>query len=79
MNENDYIVKDITPQDSVVPIYLIPLTDAELKNLKKVEEEEENNKKAIDLSMNKAKESAISKLKGLGLTDDEIKALTGGV
>lgn len=26
-----------------------------------------------------AKESAISKLKALGLTEDEIKALTGGV
>tara|TARA_B100000212_G_C27300469_1_gene501282 strand:- start:777 stop:992 length:216 start_codon:yes stop_codon:yes gene_type:complete len=60
---------------------LVQLTDAEEKNRKAEEElnakEIANRKKEEDVQATK-KSSAITKLKDLGLTDDEITALIGG-
>lgn len=60
---------------------LVQLTDAEEKNRKAEEELNEkeiaNRKKEEDVQATK-KSSAITKLKDLGLTDDEITALIGG-
>ena len=65
--------QDITPDDSVVPVYLIPLTP---------EEEAEREQWAADQVAREAAEaarvearaSAIAKLADLGLTVDEINA-----
>lgn len=68
-------MKDITPSDSVVPVYLVPLTKEELIENRQSEKERED----VELELRKNKDSAISKLKKVGLTDDEIKAIIGGV
>lgn len=67
---------DITPEDSVVPIYLIPLTP---------EEEAEREQWAIEAAEREAaeeakvsaKQSALAKLALLGLTEEEAKAVIG--
>lgn len=67
---------DITPEGSVVPVYLIPLTaeeEAEREQLA-VEQAEREAEKQARIS---AKESAIAKLAKLGLTEEEAKAVIG--
>lgn len=69
-------MKDITPADSIVPVYLVPLT---------AEEEAEREQWAIEEAARQeeaaAKEaariSAIDKLTALGLSDAEVAALIG--
>lgn len=70
---------DITPEDSIVPVYLIPLT------LKEVQEEnqaamkfaqEQSDKKMIQQKKEEAKQLAIQKLINLGLTEEEAMAMT---
>lgn len=72
--------EEITPEGSVAPVYLVPLTEEEIlqreeqyqKFLKQEQEEEaEKIKKEQDL------EAAIQKLAKLGLTEDEAKAIAG--
>jgi hypothetical protein len=73
------MMEDITPEDSVVPVYLVPPT---------VEQEAEREQWALDaLAREKvladeltakegARASAYAKLAKLGLTPDEIAAIT---
>ena len=67
-------VVDITPEDSVVPVYLEKLPpelaeEGELWELELVKSRQELEAKQ------KARESAILKLAKLGLTEDEFKSL----
>lgn len=74
--DEEIIGEDITPEDSIVPVYLVPLT---------VEEEaerirtsiEESNRLAELQAQEDAKKSAREKLSRFGLTEDEIKAVIG--
>lgn len=69
-------MEDITPADSVVPVYLIPLTDDELAQREQLllEQIKQDSEKAEKLSI---KETAISKLTSLGLTEEEVLAIIG--
>jgi hypothetical protein len=69
---------DITPEDSVVPVYLEVLTeeeqairDADILASKQQREEREAEIEAKAL----ARESALAKLAALGLTQEEIDSL----
>ena len=67
---------DITPEDSVVPVYLVPLTP---------DEEAEREQWALDQvervaaeeAQLAARDSARAKLAALGLTEEEVVALLG--
>lgn len=65
---------DITPEDSVVPVYLVPLTDEEIAEREQwaVEQAE---REAAEEARIAAKETAKAKLAKLGLTDEEVAAL----
>jgi hypothetical protein len=56
---------------------IIQLTDAEIAEAKAKYDESEAERNAKKQTETAAKESALSKLSALGLTDAEIKALTG--
>ena len=64
---------EITPEGSIVPVFLVPLTDAEIAEREQwiidqtAREQAEADKAA-------ARESAMAKLAELGLTVDEINA-----
>jgi hypothetical protein len=69
---------DITPEDSVVPVYLEVLTeeeqairDADILESQKQQEQREAELEAKAL----ARQSALSKLAALGLTQEEIDSL----
>jgi hypothetical protein len=68
---------DITPDDSVVPVFLVELTDAEIaaqeiENQAQLEAKEQaKTERATKLA------SAITKLKALGLTETEAKIIIG--
>lgn len=66
-------MQEITPTESVVPVYLIPLTKEEKQELKKLAEETA----AAEAKRASDKESAVAKLAALGLTEDEVLALIG--
>lgn len=68
-------MEDITPTDSVVPVYLVPLTKEELAERKQWAAEEEERQKVEEAKL-AAKETAKAKLAKLGLTEEEISALT---
>lgn len=64
---------DITPEGSVVPIYLVPTTNEELaERLQQAEE-----LAVIQKAQDDAKQSALQKLSKLGLTEEEAKAIIG--
>lgn len=65
---------EITPDDSVVPVFLEPMSEQELLNI--VAEQERII--AEQQAMVDAKNSAIAKLEAIGLTTEEITALIGG-
>lgn len=65
---------DITPEDSVVPVYLVPLTPEEEAERKAWAAEAEERAAAEEAKI-AAKETAKAKLAALGLTDDEVAAL----
>lgn len=69
---------EITPGDSVVPVWLVPLTPEE-----EAEREqwaiEQAEREAAEAARVEARESARAKLAKLGLTDDEIAAMIGAV
>lgn len=67
---------DITPEDSVVPIYLVPLTPEEEAERTRWAEEAVQREKDEAAKVD-AKASAISKLSALGLTEEEAKAVIG--
>ena len=64
---------DITPADSVVPVYLEEPTDEELAERQAEHEKME----AERLARQEKLDSALAKLKKLGLTEDEAKAVIG--
>jgi hypothetical protein len=68
--------EDITPPDSIVPVYLVPLTEKELAEREQwaIEAAE---REAADKAKVSAKESALAKLAKLGLTEEEAKAVIG--
>lgn len=68
--------EDITPEDSVVPVYLVPLT-AEEEAERALWAEEQAQREAENKAKEQAKESARTKLAKLGLTEDEVLALIG--
>lgn len=69
-------MKDITPKDSFIPVYLLPPTQEEIK-----EQEEWNKKEEKRISEEKNKEdakiAALQKLSKIGLTEEEAKAIVG--
>jgi hypothetical protein len=67
---------DITPEDSVVPVYLVPLTDSELAERAQWATEQAEREQA-EADRVSARESARVKLAVLGLTEEEVLALLG--
>lgn len=72
---------DITPEDSIVPIYLEVLTDEEQAfrdaDLAQIAANQEAHE-AERIAKEEAKASGIAKLQALGLTEEEAKALING-
>lgn len=72
---------DVTPEDSVVPVYIEELTARE-KRTRDAEQAErlvqaQAHQDALD-AKEAARASGMAKLIALGLTEDEAKALTNG-
>jgi hypothetical protein len=68
---------DITPDDSVVPIYLVELTNDELAT-QQVENQAQLEASELAKTERSTKlASAITKLKALGLTEEEAKIIIG--
>lgn len=65
---------DITPNDSIVPIFLIPPTPEEIIEQAQWEEERILVQEA-NQAKSEARLSALNKLAALGLTEEEIAAL----
>jgi hypothetical protein len=68
---------DITPDDSIVPVYLIELTDAELAAQQAEHQAEQEAKETAETERATKLGSAITKLKALGLTETEAKIVIG--
>ena len=66
---------DITPADSVVPVYLEEPTAEELVERQEQQEAAE----AAKAEREAVRESALAKLAALGLDQNEINALIGGI
>ena len=68
------MIEDITPEGSVAPVYLIPLTDKEVAEL-----EAHNDSMFANAAEQEAlKKAATDKLAALGLTIEELKVLGFG-
>lgn len=67
--------EDITPEDSIVPVYLVPLT-AEEEAEREQWATEQAERELAEQTKKEARQSALAKLEALGLTSDEIAALT---
>lgn len=67
--------EDITPEDSVVPVYLVPLTPEEEAEREQWDAEAAE-RETVETAKQEARASALAKLSALGLTEDEISALT---
>ena len=68
---------DITPDDSVVPVFLIESTDAEIAAQQTEYEAELQAKETAETARQTKLDSAITKLKALGLTESEAKIIIG--
>jgi hypothetical protein len=68
---------NITPEDSVVPVYLIELTDAEIAQREAEQEANQEAKETAETARQTKLDSAITKLKALGLTESEAKIIIG--
>jgi hypothetical protein len=68
---------DITPDDSVVPVYLVELTDAEIAAQQAEFEAQQEAKEQAETERANKLASAITKLKALGLTETEAKIIIG--
>lgn len=66
--------EDITPEDSVVPVYLVPLTPEEEAEREQwaIEQAEREQAEADRAAL---RESALAKLAKLGLTEEELATL----
>lgn len=72
--------EDITPEDSVVPVYLIPPTEEEIAEREAAQAEREAEEAARleqEAATETARASALKKLAKLGLTENEAKAVIG--
>lgn len=69
------IIKDITPDDSVVPIYSVVYEKHEPEYIELVEDE--TSPEEMIAAQQSVKESALAKLALLGLTEEEAKAVIG--
>lgn len=73
-------LEEITPEDSVVPVYLEPLTEEEIAK-RKLEYEKflqaEQQEKDQQIKKEQDIQAAIAKLAKLGLTEDEARAIAG--
>ena len=73
-------MEEITPEDSVVPIYLVPLTpeqENEMAEHASLYEEEVSARELAATQKEAAQTSALAKLALLGLTEEEAKAVIG--
>ena len=68
---------DITPEDSVVPVFLVELTDAEIAAQQAEQEAIQEAKTTAETARQTKLNSAITKLKALGLTESEAKIIIG--
>jgi DNA-binding NarL/FixJ family response regulator len=66
---------DVTPDDSIVPVYVEKLTAKQLAEREAEREAQAAQAKAEADAKLAARESALAKLAALGLTQDEIDAL----
>ena len=69
-------MEDITPADSVVPVYLVQMTEEEIVE-RAAWTAQEAEREAAELTKVAAKEAALTKLAALGLTEEEVAALIG--
>lgn len=71
-------ITEITPKDSIAPVYLIPFSQDELDEISAYAKEYERYKNTID-NPEKSPEfySAIKKLQKLGLTEEEARSIAG--
>ena len=68
---------DITPEDSFGPVYLIELTETEFAEQQAEREAYEEAKEIAKTERQTKLNSAITKLKALGLTESEAKIIIG--
>ena len=68
---------NITPDDSVVPVFLVELTDAEIAAQQAEQEATKEAKETAETARQTKLDSAITKLKALGLTESEAKIIIG--
>lgn len=71
---------DITPEDSVVPVYLEVLTDEEqvVRDAEMAQAQaEQDEREAERIAKEEAKANGMAKLIALGLTEEEAGALIG--
>lgn len=68
---------EITPDDSVVPVFLIEPTDAEIAAQQAEHEAILEAKETAETARQTKLDSAITKLKQLGLTESEAKIIIG--
>jgi hypothetical protein len=68
---------DITPDDSVVPVYLVELTDSEAASKQAEHQAQVDAKEQAETERATKLASAITKLKALGLTETEAKIIIG--
>jgi hypothetical protein len=78
VTEQEIPGEDITPEDSIVPVYLVPLTEEEEAE-RAQRAQEQADREAAEKAKEEAKVSARAKLTALGLTEDEVAALIGGI
>jgi hypothetical protein len=68
---------NITPIESAVPVFLEELTDAEIAQREAEEQEIQEAKETAEIARQTKLDSAITKLKALGLTESEAKIIIG--
>lgn len=69
-------MKDITPENSIVPVYLVPPTKEEIaEQEQRILEDQERRQQ--EQAKEEARISALEKLAKLGLTEEEAKAIVG--
>lgn len=69
-------MEDITPEDSVVSVFIVPLTEEEIAHRNSLEHEASQREIELQSKLD-ARESALAKLAKLGLTEEEAKAVIG--
>jgi hypothetical protein len=73
---------DITPEDSIAPVYLEVLNEEEqaIRDAEKANSlKQEQDREAERIAKEEAKANGIAKLVALGLTEEEVKALANGL